>query len=180
MSVHLEKFNSIPLVKIHNSESILIFACVISSLVGVFRSLSYEDDLKETAVFIQALDKIPAIIIKYWSSFTIKRNWYCPNLLDFNEWLKKAETHERMKIFPVESKPSNPSRQKLPPKILLPVLSRASSNNLPGRSALLNVRYGDALNLSKEVRTMSSCMVQTAFFLLERKKRVFYRKNSGG
>ena len=47
VSAHLEKLNSVPPVKMHNSESINNFSCVILSLVGVFKSLSYEKDLKK-------------------------------------------------------------------------------------------------------------------------------------
>ena len=86
--------------KKHNSESISHFACVILNLVGMFRSLSYEDNLKGSAILNQALCKCPPNMKESWSSYTVERNWFCPNLLDFNEWLKeKIEKQETMKKF---------------------------------------------------------------------------------
>ena len=89
----------------HNSEIVIILASVISSLVVVIRTLSYEIDLKGTAILNQVLCKLPLTMKESWSFYTIRRNWDCPNFLDSNEWLKEmAETHERMKNFPGKSK----------------------------------------------------------------------------
>ena len=48
VTAHLDKLSSYPPVKMHNSDSIISFATVVSSLVGVFRSLSYETDLRSS------------------------------------------------------------------------------------------------------------------------------------
>ena len=85
VSAHLKKPNSAPPVKKHNSENFLNFASVILSLVGVFRLLSYGDDLKGTAIFNKDVCKLPPNMKESWSSYTVKRNWYCHNLLDVNE-----------------------------------------------------------------------------------------------
>ena len=85
VSAHLEKINSVALVKLHNFEIIISFACVISSLVNVFRSLSYEDDLKGTTNLNQILCNLPPKMRESWLSYTFKRNSYCPNILDFNK-----------------------------------------------------------------------------------------------
>ena len=60
VSAHLDKFNSASPVKLHNLGSIVHFACVISSLIGVFRLLSYANNLKETTILNQALYKSPS------------------------------------------------------------------------------------------------------------------------
>ena len=78
-SAPLEKLNSAPPVKINNSESIIIFACVISNLVGVFRLLAYEEYLKRSAILNQGFIKLPPNMKESWSSDTLKRNWFCPN-----------------------------------------------------------------------------------------------------
>ena len=42
---HLDKLNSFPPLKKHNSENVIAFSPTISAMVGVFRSLEYEHDL---------------------------------------------------------------------------------------------------------------------------------------
>ena len=84
----------------------------------MFRSVSYEDDLKGSVILNQALSKMPKDMKESCSSFTVKRNWCFPNLLDFKEWLKeKAETHERMKTFPGTSKTEEPVKTKTPTRV---------------------------------------------------------------
>ena len=64
----------------------------ISSLVAVFRSLDYEQDLISISLLNQALSKNPPNVRESWSLFVVKYNWLRPNLIDFNNWLKdKAE-----------------------------------------------------------------------------------------
>ena len=47
VGAHLDKLNNyLPPLKMHKSENIIAYASVVSSLVGVFRSLSYDADLQ--------------------------------------------------------------------------------------------------------------------------------------
>ena len=85
----------------HNSESIISYSAAVSSLVGVFRSLNYNQDLSSVSLLGQAVQKLPPKTKEAWSMHTVhtvKRNLDRPTLVDFNDWLKdKAEAHERMK-----------------------------------------------------------------------------------
>ena len=91
----------------------------ISSLVAVFRSLDYEEDLKSVSLLNQALSKIPPNMRESWSLFVVKRNWSRPNLIDFNNWLKdKAEAHEQMKNMPGKPKVEEPSKTKAVTRVL--------------------------------------------------------------
>ena len=77
VTAHLDKLSNYPPVKKHNGDSLINFATIISSLVGVFRSLSHETDLHNSSLLSQ----------------------------DFNDWLKeKAEAHERLKTIFLISK----------------------------------------------------------------------------
>ena len=96
VSAHLDKLNSSPPLKMHNSDNIINYSGCISSLVGVFKSLSYDSDLKSAALLNTAVQKLPPNMKESWSLF--KKHWVKPTLLDFNEWLKeKAEAHDLMK-----------------------------------------------------------------------------------
>ena len=98
VSAYLDKLAAFPPVKMHNSESIIGYAAMICSLVGVFRSLNYLQDLCSASLLGQALQKLPPNMKEAWSMHTVKRTLDRPTLIDFNEWLKdKAEAHERMK-----------------------------------------------------------------------------------
>ena len=82
-----------------NSESIISYATTIGSLVGVFRSLNYVQDLSSASLLSQAVQKLPPNMKEAWSMHTVKRDLSRPTLIDFNDWLKdKAEAHERMKL----------------------------------------------------------------------------------
>ena len=50
VSAHLEKLSSFPPLKMHNSDNIINYSATISSLVGVFKSLSYDADLKSASL----------------------------------------------------------------------------------------------------------------------------------
>ena len=98
VSAHLDKLNSFPPMKMHNSDNIINYSGCISNLVGVFKSLSYDSDSKSAALLNTAVQKLPLIMKESWSLFTVKRHWVKPTLLDFNDWLKeKAEAHDLMK-----------------------------------------------------------------------------------
>ena len=98
VSAHLEKLSSFPPLKMHNSDNIINYSATISSLVGVFKSLSYDADLKSASLLNTAVQKLPPNLKESWSLFTVKKHWIKPTLLDFNDWLKeKAEAHDLMK-----------------------------------------------------------------------------------
>ena len=88
----------------HNSDSIISYSATVSSLVGVFRSLNYLQDLSSASLLGQDMQKLPPNLKEAWSMNTVKRNLDRPTLIQFNDWLKeKAEAHERMKA--TSSKP---------------------------------------------------------------------------
>ena len=98
-TAHLEKLCNYPAVKIHNSESIINFACAISCLFEVFQSLKYDADLLSSALLNQAVQKLPPNLKESWSLHTVKKVWLRPSFLDFNFWLQeKAEAHDRMQF----------------------------------------------------------------------------------
>ena len=98
ISAHLDKLRNFPPLKMHNSDNIINYSAAISSLVGIFKSLSYDADLKSASLLNQAVQKLPPNLKESWSLFTVKKHWVKPTLLDFNDWLKeKAEAHDLMK-----------------------------------------------------------------------------------
>ena len=98
VSAHVDKLTSFPPLKMHNSDSIINYSGCISSFVGVFKSLSYDSDLKSAALLNTAVQKLPPNMKELWSLFTVKKHWVKPTLLDFNDCLKeKAEAHDLMK-----------------------------------------------------------------------------------
>ena len=98
VSAHFDKLNSFPPLRMHNSDNIINYSGCISSLVGVFKSVSYVSCLKSAALLNTAVQKLPPNMKESWSLFTVKMRWVKPTLLDFNDWLKKkAEVHDLMK-----------------------------------------------------------------------------------
>ena len=81
------------------SDNIINYSATISSLVGVFRSLLYDSDLKSASLLNTAAQKLPPNMKESQGSFfTGKKHWVKPTLLDFNHWLKdNAEAHDLMK-----------------------------------------------------------------------------------
>ena len=103
VSAHLDKLSPFPPLKMHNSDNIINYSATISSLVGVFKSLSYDSDLKSASLLNTAVQKLPPNLKESWSLFTVKKHWVKPTLLDLNDWSKeKAEAHDSMK--PTSSK----------------------------------------------------------------------------
>ena len=98
VSAHLDKLSSFPPLKMHNIDYIINYSATISSLVGGFRSLPYDSDLKSTSLLNTAVQKLPPNLKESWSLFTVKKHWVKPTLLDFNDCLKeKAEAPDLMK-----------------------------------------------------------------------------------
>ena len=113
ITAHLDMLFSFQQLRMHNSENIISFSITISSLVAVFRSFDYEEDLKSISLLNQAHSKIPTNVRESWSLFVVERNWSRPNLIDFNNWLNdKAEDHEQIKNMPGKPKVEEPSKTK--------------------------------------------------------------------
>ena len=51
ITAHLDKLSIFQHLRMHNSGNIISFSITISSLVAVFRSLDYEEDLKSISLF---------------------------------------------------------------------------------------------------------------------------------
>ena len=95
VSEQLDKLNNFPPLKMHNSDNIINCYAAISGLVGVFKSVSFDTDLKSASILNQAVQNLPPNMKESWSFFTVKKHWVKPTLLDFNDWLKeKAEAQE--------------------------------------------------------------------------------------
>ena len=98
VSAYLDQFANYPPVKMQNSDSIISYSATVSSLIGVFRSLNYLQDLSSASLINQAVRKLPPNLKKAWFMNTAKRILDRPTLIHFNHWLKeKSEAHERMK-----------------------------------------------------------------------------------
>ena len=59
VGAHLDKLNTFPLLKMHNSEIVISFSSAVSGLAAVFKSLSFNDDLKKVNLLNQAVSKLP-------------------------------------------------------------------------------------------------------------------------
>ena len=105
VSAHMDKLSNFPPLKMHNSDNIINYSAAISSLGAVFKSLSYDADLKSASLLNQAVQKLPSNMKKSRSLFIVKKHWVKPTLLDFNDWLKeKAEAHDLMKQSATKAK----------------------------------------------------------------------------
>ena len=131
VTAYLDKLANVPPVKMHNSESIISYSATVSSLVGVFRSLNYNQDLSSASLLGQAVQKLPPNMKEAWSMHTVKRSLDRPTLIDFNEWLKdKAEAHERMKTASGKTKSDeNPQPSVNKTKTTSKVFAATTSNN---------------------------------------------------
>ena len=117
VGAHLDKMKNFPPLKIHNSENVIACSSTISGLVAVFKSLTFNDDLKSVILLNQAESKLPPNLKMSWSMQTVIRQWHRPTLLYFNEWLKeKAEGHKMLKS--TSSKTEKPVKQKVGTKVL--------------------------------------------------------------
>ena len=109
VGANLDKLNNYPPLKMHNSENIIAYASVVSSLVGVFRSISYDASLQSSSSVNQAVEKLPPNLKESWCSHIVRNQWDRPTLLDFNDRLQtKSDTHDRMKTAKFKTKPEEP------------------------------------------------------------------------
>ena len=126
-SAHLDKLSNFPPLKTHNSDNSINYSAAISSLVGVFKSLSYDADLKSASLLNQAVQKLPPNMKELWSLFTVKKHWVKPTLLDFNDWLKqKAEAHDLLKQSATKARPEDNSTSLTETKTALKVFASNS------------------------------------------------------
>ena len=80
VGAHLDKLNTFPPLKMHNSENVISFSSAISGLVAVFKSLSFNDDLKSVNLLNQVVSKLPPNLKEAWSMHTVRHNWQQPTL----------------------------------------------------------------------------------------------------
>ena len=140
VTAYLDKLVNFPPVKMHNSESIISYSATICSLVGVFRSLNYVQDLSSASLLGQVVQKLPPNMKEAWSLHTVRRTLDRPTLIDFNDWLKdKAEAHERMKSLPNMAKPEESNsvtatKTKTASKVFAATTSSQQSVSAKGKS----------------------------------------------
>ena len=109
VGAHLGKLNNQTPLKMHNSENIFAYASVISSLDGVFRSISYDADLQSSSLVNHIVDKLPPNLRESWRSHIVGNRWDHPSLLDFNDWLQtKSDTHDCIKTAKFKTKLEEP------------------------------------------------------------------------
>ena len=135
----------------HNSESIISYSATVSSLVGVFRSLNYVQDLSSATLLGQAVQKLPPNMKEAWSMHTVKRSLDQPTLIDFNDWLKdKAEAHERMKtasgkVNGDKNVPNTATETKTTSKVFAATTStnhgKAKTENMPTTCVACNEKH---------------------------------------
>ena len=106
VSVHLDKLSNFPPLKMHNSDNIINYSAAISSLVGVFKSLSYDADLKSASLLNHAVQKLPPQMKESWSLFTVKKHWVKPTTIGLR---KKAEALALMKQSATKARPEDNS-----------------------------------------------------------------------
>ena len=96
ITAHLDKFSSFSQLRMHNSENIISFSMTISSLMAIFRSLDYEEDLKSVSLCKHArhLQSIlwihPHVIVSQPPANLICRN---QNLLSHNVYSNPASVN---------------------------------------------------------------------------------------
>ena len=164
VTAHLDKLANYPSIKMHSSDQIIHFSTTVSSLVAVFRSLSYDADLQSSSLLIQAVQKLPPNLKKLWSLHTVKRDSICTTMLDFNDWLKeRAEGHDRMKTTSFRSKPEDTnsngpkclrkySRPTRSPIVLIGSLKVQRMITHLAYFVNHNIRFGDVRLLRKKLR----------------------------
>ena len=73
VTAYLGKLANVQPVKMQNSESIISYSATVSSLVCVFRSLNYNQDLSSASLLGQAVQKLPPNMKEHWSMHTVKQ-----------------------------------------------------------------------------------------------------------
>ena len=156
MSAHWDNLCNFPPMKMHKSDIINYSGC-ISSLDGVFKSLSYDLDLKSAALLNTAVKKIPPKMNELWSLFTLKTHWVKPTLLDFNDWLKEtAKAHNLMKTTATKTKSEDSIKSVTKSKSIKSICHKYATEESPEVTAKfannyfnLHCRSGSVVRLQK-------------------------------
>ena len=118
VTAHLDKLKNFPPLKMHKSDNFINYTRCISSLVGLFKSLSYHSDLKSAALLNPAVQKLPPKMKESWSLFEVKKLWVKPTHLDFNDWFKeKAKAHGLMKNTATKARTEDNNNSVTRPKV---------------------------------------------------------------
>ena len=80
VSAQLEKITTYPIVKMHNSESIMQYSLVVSSLVNVLAEYKYHHDLYSSSNLQLVLSKLPPNLKDKWSEYVITNGIAQPSL----------------------------------------------------------------------------------------------------
>ena len=130
VAAHLERLNNYPQVKMHNSEAIIAFTGIVASLVGVFRSLKYDSDLKSTTLLNQVVSKLPPNMKEGWSLHVVRKRFVRPSLIDFKDWLQeKGDAHYRMRTLHSSTQPKLDSKSQVVKSKTFSRSFQASSTN---------------------------------------------------
>ena len=81
VSAYLDKLSSFLPLKMLNSDKITKYSPTISSLLGVFKSLSYDADRKSASLLNTSVQKLQPNLKESWSLFTVKKHLVKPTLL---------------------------------------------------------------------------------------------------
>ena len=118
VGAHLDKLSNFLPLKMHNLENVFWLFLYNFWTCRVFKSLSFNDDLKSVKLLNQAVSKLPTNLKEAWSMQTVRRKWHRTTLLYFNEWPKeKTEGHERLKTINSNLKSEEPVKQKVGTKV---------------------------------------------------------------
>ncbi len=71
----------------HNLESLIKFSEIVSIIVGVFRSLGYDHDLKSASIVNQAISKMPPNLKESWHFHNVMSKLEMPTFVSFSTWL---------------------------------------------------------------------------------------------
>ena len=160
VTAYLDKLSHFPPVKMHNSESIISYSANICSLVGVFRSLNYLQDLSSASLLGQAVQKLPPNMKEAWSMHTVKRTLDRPTLIDFNDWLKdKAEAHERMKSASLKPKTEDSTTTATKTKTISKVFASTASSSQQSSNSKGKVEQLPNCVACKDKHTLWRCPV---------------------
>ena len=90
VTAHLDKLGNYSSIKMNKSDQITKFSVTVSRIVGVFRSLSYDLEFHSSTLLSKAVQNRPLNLKELWSLHTVKNDLIGPEMLDFNDWLKRG------------------------------------------------------------------------------------------
>ena len=74
VGAHLDKLCAFPPIKKHNSKEVISFSSAITGLVNVSKSMSFNDDLNNVNLLMQASSKLAPNVEEAWSIHTVRHN----------------------------------------------------------------------------------------------------------